>query len=102
MVTLADAVEVDDLVTHQHFAVHGARDLVPGVAWVGVDAAVGLPLEVEAERDAVAAKLTVVDLGRIVDPDRERLGAQGEVLERRLDGVICPEPFRADLERPLA
>ncbi len=98
MVALADPVEVDDLVAHEHLSMDHTRHLVAGVPRIGVDPSVGLPLEVETERHPIASKLAVVDLERVVDPDRERLGPQREVLERRLDRVIGPEPFRPDLE----
>ena len=83
----------------QDLAVDPARHLVAGdAARVGVGAAVGLPLEVEPERHPVTPQVAV-HLGRIVDADREGLAADGEVVERRLDRVVGPQPLGADLER---
>ena len=99
VVALADAVELDRLVADEDLAVHVARHLVAGGADPRVQpAAVGLPLEVEAEGHAIAAKVAV-DLGGIVDGDRERLAAERHVVEGRLDDVVGPQAVGADLER---
>ncbi|MEZ5179288.1 MAG: hypothetical protein R2746_13695 [Acidimicrobiales bacterium] len=99
MVSLAPPVDLDDLLPHEHLAVHPARHLVAVDARVRVRrAAVGLPLEVEAEGDAVAPQVAV-DLGGVVDPDGERLDAHGHVVERGLDGEVGPQALGADLER---
>ena len=99
VVALADAVERDRLVADEDLAVDVARHLVAGGADPRVEPApVGLPLEVEAERHPIASQVAV-DLGRVVDGDRERLAPQRHVLERRLDDVVGPEPVGADLQR---
>src|SRR5690606_31975820 len=98
VVPLADAVEGDRLVAHEDLAVHGAGALVAGGARPGVDGAVGLPLEVEAEWHPLAPEVAV-HLGGVVDADGERLAAEGEVLEGGLDRVVSPEALGPDLER---
>ena len=102
VVALADGVELDALVAHEHHAVDPARDLVAGGAGrVHVGGAVGLPLEVEPEGHPVTYRppVRVVHGGGIVEPERERLAAERDVVERRLDVVVGPQALGADLER---
>jgi hypothetical protein len=102
VVALADGVDLDALVAHQHHAVDPARHLVAGGARrVHVGGAISLPLEVEPERHPVADRrpVGVVHGGGIVQPQGEGLAAERDVVERRLDVVVGPEALGADLER---
>ena len=99
VVPLADGVERDRLVPHEHLAVHPARDLVAGGARrVGVGRAVGVPVQLEPEGHPLAARVAV-HLGRVVEPEGERLAPERHVVERRLDGVVGPQALGAQLER---
>ena len=98
VVALARSLELDALVAHQDLAVHAARDLVAVDARPPERDAVGLPLEVEAERGPLALG-AVVGVGRIVEAHAERLEPEAEVVERGLDVVIGPQAVGPDLER---
>ena len=98
VVALAEPVELDALLPDVDRAVHRARDLVSSRGDVVVRRANGLPLEVEGDRHLIAARNRVVQRRGIVDAQTVGLVADGEVLERRLDDVVGPQPVRAQLE----
>ena len=91
---------LDPLVADEDLAVDPARDLVAGGGGVGVRAAVGLPLEVEAERHPVAPQVAV-RLGRVVERRRRRPRRRPTSGRAGSRGVRRPQALGADLEARL-
>src|SRR5262249_7296013 len=98
VVALPVTVDVEPFVAHQDLAVDLAWDFVPGRGAVVVRSALGLPLEIDAERNLITDGYFGVERCGLIHGEAECLVADAPMVERRLARVIGPEAVRADLE----